>query len=115
MKLVYRVLREGEERLAKAPAINSNSYYLEDLWIGGARWAEEDNSIDENSNPRETCHELPPIQMTVVQTNGQPIEPKEFFVLNTEISSPKEALRKTAKLLPAAMKLKLEQEMLSRS
>jgi len=40
-------MRDKEEKLDHKTTLATNAYYLEGLWINGAKWNPNDHSIDE--------------------------------------------------------------------
>jgi hypothetical protein len=60
-----RVMRQGEEMMEVKMAQITNSYYIEGLWLNGARWVAKHNSIDEMLNGYESSTKLPMVHLVI--------------------------------------------------
>ena len=63
-------MKLGEEMMETAIAQASNSFYLEGLWLNGAKWVPKENSIDEIDNNYEHSTKLPMIHLVIEKYDG---------------------------------------------
>lgn len=62
-------MRDKEEKLDHKTTLATNAYYLEGLWINGAKWNPKDHSIDECAYAHQTSCQLPTVHMMIIPSD----------------------------------------------
>lgn len=61
----YRVMQPDEVEMDLETALSTNTFYLDGMWLNGARWIAKDNSLDECLFSYQSCQRLPMIMLTI--------------------------------------------------